>query len=173
MGRHEERYQMITRIFTAIFLFTSLAGFPQSINLSKVATVHVYREGRLLVETSLSADGNAVASLTPHQSVTFYLAPGYHELTMQSGEISPMASFRAEVGQQYWFRLNYEHVVSATSLREPSVSLTMQPNGPNEDDIRAVTMRQGKLLDILKKTSPRGFAIEDATEPGATSNPAE
>jgi hypothetical protein len=172
MSRHEERYQMISRIFTVIFLFTSLAGFPQSINPTKVATVHVYREGRLLVETSLSADGNPVASLTPHQSVTFYLAPGYHELTMQSGEISPMASFRAEVGQQYWFRLNYEHIVSATSLREPSVSLTMQPNGPNEDDIRAVTMQQGKLLDILKKSSPHGFAIEDATA-GATSNPAE
>jgi hypothetical protein len=34
-------------------------------------------------------------------------------------------------------------------------------------------MQQGKLLDILKKSSPHGFAIEDATEPGATSNPAE
>jgi hypothetical protein len=68
-----------------------------------------------------------------------YLAPSYHQLTMQSGEISKGgASFRAEVGQQYWFRLNYEHVVSATSLKEPSVSLTMRPNGPNEDDIRAV-----------------------------------
>jgi hypothetical protein len=164
---------MISRIFTAIFLFTSLAGFPQSINPSKVATVHVYREGRLLVETSLSADGNAVASLTPHQSVTFYLAPGYHELTMQSGEISPMASFRAEVGQQYWFRLNYEHVVSATSLRDLSVSLTMQPKGPDADDVREVTMEQSKLLDILKKSGPHGFAVGVSAVPGATPNPAE
>jgi hypothetical protein len=164
---------MISRIFTAIFLFTSLAGFPQSINPTKVVTVHVYREGRLFVETSLSADGNPVAFLTPHESVTFYLVPGYHELTMQSGEISPMVSFQAEVGRQYWFRLNYEHMVSATSLREPSVSLTMQPNGPTEDDVRAVTMQQEKLLDILRKSTPHGFARGDATVPGATPDPAE
>jgi hypothetical protein len=164
---------MISRIFTAIFLFTSLAGFPQSINPTRVATVHVYREGRLLVETSLSADGNPVAFLTPHESVTFYLAPGYHELTMRSGEVSPMVSFQAEVGRQYWFRLNYEHVVSATSLREPSVSLTMQPNGPTDDDVRAVALQQGKLLDILWKSSPHGFARGDATVPDATPDPAE
>jgi hypothetical protein len=171
MSRHEERYQMISRIFTAIFLFTSLAGFPQSINPRKVATVRVYRQGRLLAETSLSADGNEVVSLTPHQCVTFYLAPGYHELTMQSGEISPMASFRAEVGQQYWFRLNFEHVVSATSSREPSVSLTMQPKGPDADDTREVAMEEGKLIEILKKSGPHHLA--DSAIPGATPNPAE
>jgi hypothetical protein len=156
---------MISRIFTEIFLFTSLAGFPQSINPTKVATVHVYREGRLLAETSLSADGNPVASLTPHKCVTFYLAPGYHELTMRSGEISPMASSRAEVGQQYWFRLNYEQLVSATSLRDLSVSLTMQPKGPDADDVREVTMEQSKLLDIMKSGGPHGFAIGGSAYP--------
>jgi hypothetical protein len=152
---------MIYRVLTVIFLFTSLTGFPQSINPSKVATVLVYREGRLLVETSLSVDGSKVVSLTPHQSVAFYLAPGYHELTMQSREMSPMASFQAEVGQQYWFRLNYEHVVSETSLRDLSVSLTMLPKGPDPDDVREVTMEQSELLDIVKKSAPRGFAIAD------------
>jgi hypothetical protein len=92
---------------------------------------------------------------------------------MQSGEISPMASFRAEVGQQYWFRLNYEHVVSATSLREAIASLTMLPKGPDADDVREVTMAQSKLLDILKKSSPHGFAVGVSAVPGATPNPAE
>jgi hypothetical protein len=164
---------MISRIFMSVFLFASLSGFTPSIDPSKVATVHVYRQGRLLVETSLSADGNAVASLTPHESVTFYLAPGYHELTMRSGEISPVVSFRGEAGREYWFRLDYEHVVSATSLREPSVSLTMEPKGPDEDDVRAVAIEQERLVDILKKSSPRGLAIEDVTLPGSTPNPAE
>ena len=164
---------MISRIFIALFLFPSLAGFPQSINPIKVATIHVYRQGRLSVETSLFADGNKVVSLTPHQSVTFYLAPGYHELIMQSGEMSPMASFRAEVGQQYWFRLNYEHVVSPTSLRDLSISLTMQPKGPDADDVREVTLGQGKLLEILRKSGPHGLAIGDSAAPGATPNPAQ
>ncbi len=164
---------MISHILTTLFLFTSLVGFTQTINPSKVATVHVYRRGRLLVDTLLSVDGNVVASVTPHESVTFYLAPGYHELAMRSGEISPMVSFGAEAGQQYWFQLNYEHVVSATSLREPSVSLTMEPKGPKDDDIRAVIIMQEKLLDILKKSSPGGFAVEDAILPGEATNPAE
>lgn len=164
---------MISRIFTAVFFFTSLAGFSQSIDPAKVGTVHVYRQGRLLVTTSLSADGVGVVSLTPHQSATFYLAPGYHELTMQSGEISPMASFQAEAGQRYWFRLDYEHVVSATSLRDLSVSLTMQPNIPDADDVREVTIEQSKLLEILKKTGPHGLATEHSTLPGANPKAAE
>jgi hypothetical protein len=161
------------RTLMAVFLFTSLAGFTQSINPSKVGTVHVYRQGRLLADTSLSVDGNAIRSLTPHESVTFYLAPGYHVLTMRSGEISPMVSFRTEAGQEYWFRLDYEHVVSPTSLREPSASLTLEPNEPDEDDIRAVTMAQEGLIDLLKKTSPKGFAIDDVTLPDGAPNPAE
>jgi hypothetical protein len=164
---------MISHILTTLFLFTSLVGFTQTINPSKVATIHVYRRGRLLVDTSLSVDGNAVASVTPHESVTFYLAPGYHELAMRSDEISPMVSFGAEAGRQYWFQLSYEHVVSATSLREPSVSLTMEQNEPNDDDIRAVIIMQERLLDILRKSSPRGFAVEDAILPGEAANPAE
>ena len=55
--------------------------------------------------------------------------------------------------------MNYEHVVSATSLRDLSVSLTMQPKGPDADDVREVTMEQSKLLEILKKSSPHGFAV--------------
>ncbi len=114
---------MVSRIFAAMFLFTTLVGSAQSIDPTKVATVHVYRQGRLLVETSVSADGNPVVCLTPYESATFYLRPGRHELAMPSGEIKPSVSFLAEVGQQYWFKLNYEHVVSATSLRDLSVSL--------------------------------------------------
>jgi hypothetical protein len=101
------------------------------------------------------------------------LAPGYHELSMRSGEINPVVSFRGGAGREYWFRLDYEHVVSATSLREPSVSLTMEPQGPAEGDTRAVAIEQERLVEILKKSSPRGFAIEDATLPGTTPNPAE
>jgi hypothetical protein len=44
--------------------------------------------------------------------------------------------FQAEGGQQYWLRLNYEHVVSAASLRDLTVSLTMQPKGPDADAVR-------------------------------------
>jgi hypothetical protein len=115
MSRHEEKYQMIYSTFIAFFFFISLVSFPQSINRNNVVTVHVCRQDSLSFETSL------------------YLAPGYHELTMQSGETSPMASFRAEVGQQYWFRSNYEHIVSETSSRDLSVSLTMLPKGPDAD----------------------------------------
>jgi hypothetical protein len=55
---------------------------------------------------------------------------------MQSGEMSPVVFFQAEGGQQYWLRLNYEHVVSAASLRDLTVSLTMQPKGPDADAVR-------------------------------------
>jgi len=110
-----------------------------------------------LVETSLFADGNPVVSLTPYESATFYLRPGQHELTMQSGEISPSVSFLAEMGQQYWFKLNYEHVVSATSIRDLGVSLTMQRNIPDGDEIREATIEQSRLLEILEKSGPHGL----------------
>jgi hypothetical protein len=118
---------LIARILVVVLLFSPLFGIAQSIDASKVATVHVYRKGRLLIGVSLSADGTKIASLTPHKIVTFYLFPGYHELTLQAGEISPGVLFKAEAGGEYFFRLDCEHVVSATSLRDLSLSLSMQP----------------------------------------------
>jgi hypothetical protein len=118
---------LLARILAVVLLFSPLFGVAQSIDTSKVATVHVYRKGRLLIGVSLSADGNKIASLTPHKIVTFYLFPGYHELTLQSGEICPSALFKAEAGGEYFFQLDYEHVVSAASPRGLSVSLSMQP----------------------------------------------
>jgi hypothetical protein len=90
-------------------------------------TVHVYREGRLLIGVSVSADGNNIVSLTPHNIATFYLYPGYHQLTLRAGEISPCASFTAAPGEAYFFKVDYEHVVSATSLRDLKVSLSLSP----------------------------------------------
>lgn len=55
-----------------------MVGVARSIDTSKIAIVHVYRKGRGLIGVSLSADGNKIASLTPHKIVTFYLFPGYH-----------------------------------------------------------------------------------------------
>ncbi len=137
-------------------LFSSLV-IGQSIDSSKVATVHVYRQGRLLKTVSVLADGNRVVALTPHESTTFYLVPGYHELTMQSGEISPTASFKAVAGKEYFFQLDYEYVVSATSLRELSVTLSMQPKIAGADEPREVTIAQSDLLEILAQSNPDGL----------------
>jgi hypothetical protein len=90
---------MLYRRFALFLLFSSLM-VGQSIDSSKVATVHVYRQGRLLIAVSVFADGKRVVALTPHKSATFYLVPSYHELTMQSGEISPTASFKAVAGKE-------------------------------------------------------------------------
>ena len=112
----------------------------------------MYRKGRLSIAVSLSADGNKVVSLAPHKIVTFYLFPGNHELTLQSGEITPSALFKAEAGGEYFFQLDYEHVVSSKSLKGLSVSLSMQPKVINEDEPREVTIDQSKLIDILLKS---------------------
>jgi hypothetical protein len=117
---------MHRRTFALFFLFSSVL-LGQSIDATKVATVHVYRQDRLLIAVSVYADGKRVAALTPHKSATFYLVPGYHELTMQSGEICPTAAFKAVAGKEYFLQLDYEHVVSATSPRDLSATLSMQP----------------------------------------------
>ncbi len=148
---------MFCRKFAIFFLFSSLM-VAQSIDPSKVATVHVYRQGRLLIAVSVFADGNRVVSLTPHESATtFYLVPGYHELKMQSGEISPTATFKAVAGGEFFFQMDYEHVVSATSLRDVSMSLTMQPKMTGVDEAREVTIKQSDLLAILSQSNPDGL----------------
>jgi hypothetical protein len=160
---------MRCRYFALSFLISSLLA-GQSIEASKVATVHVYRQGRLLTTVSVFADGNRVVALTPHKSATFYLVPGYHQLTMQPGEISPTASFKAVAGKEYFFELEYEHVVSATSLRELSVTLSMQPKMPGADELQEVTIDQGSLLAILAQSNPDGLEPADPilTEANAT-----
>src|ERR1700730_8104266 len=154
---------MPSRLIAAAFLFSSLLP-AQSIDASKVGTVHVYREGRLLIGVSVSVDGNDVVSLTPHKIATFYVSPGYHELTLRSGEISPSASFKAEPGKEYFFKMDYEHVVSATSLRDLSVSLSVEPNTGNADELREVKIDQDKLMNILAQSNPRGLeTVNSAT----------
>ena len=46
---------MLSRIVGAVFLVSSVLS-AQSIDTSKLGTVHVYREGRLLIGVSLSVD---------------------------------------------------------------------------------------------------------------------
>jgi hypothetical protein len=161
---------MPSRFIAAAFLLSSLLP-AQSIDASKVGTVHVYREGRLLIGVSLSVDGNDVVSLTPHKIATFYVSPGYHELTLRSGEISPSASFKAEPGKEYFFKMDYEHVVSPTSLRDLRVSLSMQPNTGNADELREVKIDQSKLIDILEQSNPRGLETANST-PGVSNTQA-
>jgi hypothetical protein len=145
-----------SHLIAAAFLFSSLLP-AQSIDASKVGTVHVYREGRLLIGASLSVDGSDVVSLTSHKIATFYVSPGYHELTLRSGEISPSASFKAEPGKEYFFKMDYEHAVSATSLRDLSLSLSMEPNTGNANELREVMIDQHKLMNILGQSKPRGL----------------
>ena len=151
---------MLHRCFALFFVISSLLA-AQSIETSKVATIHVYRQGRLLTAVSVFVDGTRVVALTPHKTATFYLVPGYHELTMQSGEITPTASFKAVAGKEYFFELEYEHVVSATSLRDLSVTLSMQPKMTGADELREVTIDQGSLLAILAQSNPDGLEPTD------------
>lgn len=148
------------RYFAQFFLLSSLLA-AQTIEASKVATVHVYLQGRLLTAVSVFADGHRVVALTPHKSSTFYLVPGYHELTVQPGEIGPIASFKAVAGKKYFFALAYGHVVSATSLRDVSVTLSMQPKMTGADEPREVTIDQGSLLAILAQSNPDGLEPAD------------
>jgi hypothetical protein len=156
-----------SRTIAAMFLASSLLH-AQSIETSKVGTVHVYRDGRLLVGVSVSADGHDIVTLTPHNIATFYLSPGYHELTLRAGEISPCASFTAASGGEYFFKVDYEHVVSATSLRDLKVSLSLEPNAGDADELREVKIDQSKLMDILEQSNPGG--VEPANSTTSASN---
>jgi hypothetical protein len=160
------------RIVAAVFLLSSLLS-AQSIDTSKVGTVHVYREGRLLVGVSLSVDGNAIVSLTPHKIATFYLYPGYHELTLRAGEISPIASFRVERGEEYFFKVDYEHVVSATSLRDLRVSLSLEPGTGDADELREVTIDLSQLMQILALSNPLGLEPASSTTRDSNSQASE
>jgi hypothetical protein len=162
---------MLFRLLTTLFLFSSLGG--QAIDTSKVATVHVYLQGRLLIAVSVLADGNKVVALTPHKSATFYLVPGYHELTLQAGEISPTASFKAVAGGEYYLQMDYEHVVSATSLRDLKVSLTTQPNLTGTEELREVSIDQSSLLETLSQCNPDGLEPQDPILTDANRDPAQ
>jgi hypothetical protein len=157
----------------ALFLLCSSLMSGQSIDTHKVATVHLYRQGRLLVAVSVLADGNRVVALTPHKSTTFYLVPGYHVLALQSGEMSPSAAFKAVAGKEYFFELDYEHVVSSTSLRDLSVTLRMQPKIMGADELREVEVDPATLLQILSQSNPDGLEPGDAILTDANANSGE
>jgi hypothetical protein len=95
---------------------------------------------------------------------TFYLSPGYHELTLRSGEISPTASFKVEPGKEYFFKVDYEHVVSATSsLRDLRVSLSLQSDTGHADELGEVTIDPSQLIQILASSNPLGLEPASST----------
>ncbi|MEA2258218.1 MAG: hypothetical protein QOJ51_1043 [Acidobacteriaceae bacterium] len=67
---------MPSRLIAALFLSSSLLT-AQSIDASKVGTVHVSREGRF--EVSMSVDGKDIVSPNRDKVATFYVLPGYHQ----------------------------------------------------------------------------------------------
>ena len=125
---------MPSRLITALFLSSSLLA-AEATNAGKVSTVHVRREGRF--EVSLSLDGNDIGSLNGDKLATFYVLPGYHQLVLRSGEISPIASFEAAPGGEYFFKVSYDHVVSEKSPRGLRVSLTTEPATGAAGELRA------------------------------------
>jgi hypothetical protein len=145
----------MTHRSAALFFLLSSLLLGQSIDTSKVATVHVYGQGRALIAVTVLADGNRVVELTPPKSATFYLVPGFHKLTMQSGEISPAVTFKAVAGKEYFFQLDYEPV--ATSLGQLSVTLNMEPKMKGAEEPREVTIKQSDLLTILSQSNPDGL----------------
>jgi hypothetical protein len=163
---------MFFRIFAMFFLLSAVT-FGQSIDPGKVAIVHVYRQGRLLIAVMVSADGNKITSLYPQKMATFYLAPGYHELTMGSPESSPSATFDAEAGREYFFHVDYEHVVSATSIRDLKESLSLEPGIADAVGLREVTIDPEKLMQILAQSNPSGAAPKDPSSTDANAKPAE
>jgi hypothetical protein len=163
---------MFFRIFAMFFLLSAVA-FGQTVDPGKVAIVHVYRQGRLLVAVVVSADGNRIASLYPQKMATFYLSPGYHELTMGSREISPSAAFKAEAGGEYFFHVDFEHVVSATSVRDLKESLSMESGIIDAVGLREVTIDQDRLMQILAQSNPSGAAPMGASSVEANAKPAE
>jgi hypothetical protein len=94
-------------------------------------------------------------------------------LTLQAGEISPTASFKAVGGGEYYFQMDYEHVVSAISLRDLKVSLSMQPRMTGAEDLREVSIDQSNLLEILAQSNPDGLEPQDPILTDANSGSAQ
>jgi hypothetical protein len=124
---------MPSGLIAALFLSSSLLP-AQSIDASKLGIVHVSREGSF--EVSMSVDGKDIVSPNRDKVATFYVSPGYHQLVLRSGEISPSASFKAAPGGEYFFKVNYEHVVSARTPGDLSVSLSMQSGAGETGELR-------------------------------------
>ena len=125
---------MPSRLIAALFLSSSLLA-AEATNAAKVSTVHVRREGGF--EVSLSVDGHDIGSLNRDTIATFYVLPGYHQLVLRSGEISPSASFEAVPGGEYFFKVDYDHGVSEKSRGGLRVSLSAEPNAGAAGGLRA------------------------------------
>jgi len=134
----------------------------QTIDTTKVATVHVYRQGRFSIGFPLLVDGNKVESLGLHKILTFYVAPGYHEVSTRLGPNSPTVAFTAEGGQDYFFQMDYEHAMFPTSPSQISLTLTQQQGIVDQEKLQEEKIDAKKLDEILAKSNPLGL------EPGTT-----
>ncbi len=69
--------------------------------------------------------------------------------------------------------MSYEHAVSPTSLRELSVSLSLQPKVVGAEEVREVKIDQAILLQILAQSNPDGLEPKDPILTDANANSQE
>lgn len=152
------------RIFSLVLvnflLLPCLSISAQNIDTTKVATVHVYSQGRWAAGGfRISVDGNTLKSLGNHKIATFYISAGYHEISARFTN-SPIAAFKAEAGKEYFFQMDFEHGFS--NLSPMSLTLTQQNGIVDRENLKEEKIDSAKLNEILEKCNPNGL------EPGST-----
>jgi hypothetical protein len=160
-------------VLVNFLLLPCLSLSAQNIDATKVATVHVYRQGRLSVGIPFKIDGNKVGSLSLHKILTFYVAPGYHEITIRFGPNSPTAAFMAEAGQDYFFQMDYEHTMSMLSPISLSITLTQQQGIADREKLQEQKIDAKKLNEILAMSNPQGLEPRNTQAHNQPSGPLE
>jgi hypothetical protein len=102
-----------------------------------------------------NVDGVKIAKLGDHKQATFRVVPGYHEISIKCGSLTPTRAFKAEPGKHYFFQMEYEHNKLVMNLNDVSITLTQV------DSVLDLTTKEEKLSDselanILAKANPTG-----------------
>jgi hypothetical protein len=158
-------------VLVNFFLLPSLSISAQNVDSTKVATVHVYRQGRFSVGLPVAVDGNKIASLGLHKILTFYVSPGYHEVNSRVGQFNPTVSFKAEAGQDYFFQMDWEH--GLTTFSPMSLTLTQQNGIVDREKLKEENLDSARLNEILEKCNPKGLEPVSIQAHGSFAGPLE
>jgi hypothetical protein len=101
----------ITAVILCLFSTLGYSQGPQQLNIAKVkepATITVYLTGNGRAGFKTFVDGILVERLDTHHQVSFLVVPGYHEVKMEFGKVTPIRAMHLDPGQQVYLAAEFE-----------------------------------------------------------------
>jgi hypothetical protein len=123
-----------------LFAFLNMASAQQALRVADLSatsgTIVISHSGRSSIPLDIYIDDKLITRLSLHKRVTFWVAPGYHEVSVKFKSFKPVAPFHVLSGQKLYFSVEFDApwigMVDSSALTIGPVNSVLDPKTKEE-----------------------------------------